>query len=146
MTGSARRAQLVRDLGAEGAEQIEVAHKERQMGIVRDGVERVHFQRKPAPILEKLSHHGQRQLAFPELSHEGAFVNLFVSVFVERRVKIVDVGFGFMLGQSLSRFGLPRVAHVCPPCSSLFLLALSSHYVQVKLAVLVWFGIPKYSR
>src|SRR5258706_2018467 len=97
MAGRFRRDQFIGDLGAEWAEQIEIAHEERQMSVVRDSVERIYFERKMAPVLEKLPHRRQRQFAVTELSHERAFVNLFMGVLVKRFVQIVDVFFGLLL-------------------------------------------------
>ena len=98
MTRSAGRNELVGDLRAKGTEEIEVAHKEGQMRVVGHRIQSIDFQRKPPPILKKLPHHGKRQLAVAQLSHEGALVNFLVGVLVERRIEIVDVGLSFPLG------------------------------------------------
>ncbi len=111
MTRGSRGNELVGDFSAEGAEEIEVSHKERQVRVIGHGIERIHFQRKMAPVLEKLAHHGQRQLAFAQLRHEGAFIDFVVRVFIKRRVEIIDVGLGFVFAQLFAGLGFFGLAH-----------------------------------
>src|SRR5689334_15343354 len=80
----ARRNQFVSDLRTERPKQVEMPDKKRQVSVIRYGVQRVDLQGKVSPVFEKLAHDGERQLALAELRHEGALVDLFVCVFVER--------------------------------------------------------------
>jgi len=106
MARRSRRNQLVGDLRAERPQEIEVSNEKRQVGVIGDCVKRVHFQGEMAPILKKLAHHRQRQLAFAQLGHKCAFVNLLVRVLVKRRIEMIDVSLGFWFTELFTRPGL----------------------------------------
>jgi hypothetical protein len=46
------------------------------------------------------------------LGHEGAFVNLFVGVFIERRIKVIDIRFGLLFAELFPSSGFSRLAHL----------------------------------
>ena len=107
MARRSRRNQFVGDLRAERPQEIEVPNEKGQVGVIGDGVKRVYLQGEMAPIFKKLAHHRQRQLAFAQLGHKCAFVNLLVRVFVKRRIEMIDVSFGFLFAQLFTRPGFP---------------------------------------
>src|SRR5690242_18524969 len=50
VTWRSGRDQFISDLSAERTEQIEIANKKRQVGVIGHRIERVYFQRKMAPV------------------------------------------------------------------------------------------------
>ena len=97
-----------------------------------------------SPVLEELPDHRHWQFALAKLGHERTIVNFLVPGFVERRVKIVHVCFGFRCGQFFSGSRFFRFAQVLPPRTTNIYIDNADyhrHYLVVKAAGDNWNNI-----